>query len=573
MTKNRRVTMFTFLLIFSTSYAFAQEAGTTGKVESSERQIEKEKELRLRIEKEKTTVPIEEEKPAQVAPVPAAAEKALVTTINVSGVTLFSESEIFAITSSFLNRELTLKEMQRVADLITDLYRTNGYVTSHAYLPPQKIEGGIMEIRVIEGQTGRIEIKGNRFFRSAQLKRSLGMNTGEFFNYNVLRRNLGRINEHPDRNAKAVLAPGKDPGTTDIILEVKDKLPLHAQVGWDNYGSRYLRKNHYTTGLTHNNLLGFDDILSVQYQVADAEDYRLGSLRYLFPVDPRLKVGVFGSFSHLALGKEYREVMARGKSRMYSLFSMYDLVAEDNLGVVFNLGFDYKDSFNFQLADEESRDRLRVVKAGFDVDVSDDFAGSGRSIISQEIDCGISRIMGGLRAVDPHASRSGAGGKFVKNTFNILRLQKTPLESTLLWKNQLQISPYILTATEQFQLGGIANNRGYPSAEYVGDEGFATSLELNLPFYGLSREIKLPFDNVKLYDAMKWVIFYDWGFTQLRQPQAGEKKNSTLRSFGCGFRFNLPQNFYLRADFGWPLAKTPSDGNHFHPWLSISKEF
>jgi hemolysin activation/secretion protein len=550
--------------------SYAQDAGTTGKVGSSERQIEKEKELRLRIEKEKAAVPIEEEKPVEAAPVPSAEEKALVSNIRVSGVTIFDESEISAVTAGFLNKELTLKEMQKVADLITDLYRKNGFVTSRAYLPPQKIDGGVLEIRVIEGITGQVEIKGNRFFRSAQLKRALGMTTGEPFNYNRLRRNLSRMNEHPDRNGKAVLVPGKEPGATDIVVEVKDKLPLHAEVGWDNFGSRFIRKNHYTTVLTDNNLLGFDDILSAQYQVSAAEDYRLGSLRYLFPVDPRLKVGAFGSYSYLALGKEYREVMARGKSRMYSLFGMYDLIAEDNLGVVFNLGFDYKDSFNFQLTDEESRDRLRVAKAGFDVDISDDF--QGRTIVSQEISTGIAGIMGGLREVDTRASRSGAGGKFVKNTFDVLRLQKTPLDTMLLWKNQLQLSPYILTATEQFQVGGIANNRGYPSAENVGDQGLASSLELNLPFYGLSRDIKLPCGGVKLYDAMKWAVFYDWGFTKLRRPQAGESKTRTLRSFGCGYRFNLPRNFYFRADFGWPLDKTPSDNDHFHPWLSVTKE-
>ena len=52
--------------------------------------------------------------------------------------------------------------MQKVADLITDIYRRKGYVTSRAYLPPQRVEQGILEIRIVEGITGDIDIIGTK---------------------------------------------------------------------------------------------------------------------------------------------------------------------------------------------------------------------------------------------------------------------------------------------------------------------------------------------------------------------------------------------------------------------------
>jgi hemolysin activation/secretion protein len=68
-------------------------------------------------------------------------------------------------------------------------------------------------------------------------------------------------------------------------------------------------------------------------------------------------------------------------------------------------------------------------------------------------------------------------------------------------------------------------------------------------------------------------MFYDLGNSHLRRPGTGERKNTTLRSVGCGVRFNLPEDFSVRVDLGWPLDKTPSDSDHLHTWAMVSKNF
>ncbi|MBI5145193.1 MAG: ShlB/FhaC/HecB family hemolysin secretion/activation protein [Candidatus Omnitrophica bacterium] len=556
-----------FLVTFSLA-APLPEQEISGQERTRQLQEEEEK-LRGKIEEKKEAPQVEEKSPPEIAP-PKTEEKILIQKINVTGATLIPEKEINDTISEFQNKELKLKEMQKAADLITDTYRKKGYVTSRAYLPPQKIEGNILEIRVVEGRMGDLEVKVNRYFKAALIKGKITLTKGEPFDYNELRRDLSKINQHPDRNARAVFAPGKEAGTTDLILEVKDRLPIHLGLKWDNFGSRYIEKDRYQATLTHNNLLGFDDIFTLQYQIAEADTYRLSSLRYLFPVSDKTELGFFAARTKLDLGKEYKDLDARGKSELYGFYLNQDLFDTDNIDLSLNLGFDYKDIFNFQLGNVTSRDRLRVIKVGLDLDASDIW---GRTIFTNEIDFGIPEIMGGLEREDSHASRSGSGGKFVKDTINLFRLQKMPLSSSLLWKNQIQISPYILTAAEQFQLGGISNVRGYPPAEYVGDEGYASTWEWSFPVYPLPKDIKVPFSKAKLYDALRIVTFYDWGNVRLRRPQAGEEKYKTLRGTGCGIRFNLPEDFALRIDFAWPLDKTPSDENHLHPWFEVSKSF
>ncbi len=555
-----------FISVFIPFPLFAQ----VERIEKIEREIEKEKALREKIEKEKEKPKIEEKKPTEVTP-PPVAEKMLIQKINVVGATLISEKEISGIIAPFENKELTVAEMQKVADLITDAYRKKGYVTSRAYLPPQNIEKGVLEIRVIEGITGDVEIRGNRFFKATLFKKKITLKKGQPFNYDILRRGLSRINEHPDRSTKGILVPGKEPGATDIVLEVKDNLPVHLGFNYDNYGSRYIDENRYKATLMHNNLLGWDDKLALQYQLAEAENYVLTSSRYLLPVTEGLQIGFFATRTTLRLGEAYEDLRARGKSRLYGIYATQALYNAENVALSLNAGFDYKDIFNFQLGDETSRDRLRVAKVGLDLDLTDRF---GRTLISNEFDYGIPKIMGGLEEdVDSHASRIGAGAKFTKDNLSLIRLQRAPFGSTLLWKNQAQFTPYILTAAEQFQIGGVTNVRGYPSAELVGDKGYSSTLEWSFPPYFIPRGIKVPLSKAKFYDALKLVAFYDWANARLRSPQPGEEENRTLRAVGCGVRFNLPEDFSLRADFGWPLDNEPSDNQNLHTWTEITKIF
>lgn len=152
-----------FLVAFFPCIAFPQDVG---KQQQTERQIEEEKLLREKIEAPVPEAPIEEQPAAEQAPL-AGDQKAFIKKIRVTGVTLLASREVARIVAPFEDKELTLSDMQKVVDLITDAYRSKGYVTSRAHLPPQKIQGNVLEIMAVEGTTGDIEVKGNRFFAPA----------------------------------------------------------------------------------------------------------------------------------------------------------------------------------------------------------------------------------------------------------------------------------------------------------------------------------------------------------------------------------------------------------------------
>ena len=146
------------------------------------------------------------------------------------------------------------------------------------------------------------------------------------------------------------------------------------------------------------------------------------------------------------------------------------------------------------------------------------------------------------------------------------------LDTTLLLKSQIQSTFNTLPAPEQFQIGGIANVRGYPPAEFVCDRGYSFTGEWSFPTY-FAKGIKVPYSKTDFYNALKWVVFYDWANGRIKVPDVNQKRSKTLSSAGCGWRFNLPEDFSVRFELAWAINDKPSDNYHVHPWCEVSKSF
>ena len=496
--------------------------------------------------------------------------KIMVNKIVVEDATLISQDVITKVIVKFEGKELTLKQMQQCADMITDQYRLKGYATSRAYIPQQTIKDGVLIIRVIEGKLGNLTIQGNKYFKTSLLRDKIGIQEAGYFDYSALQRSLVYINEHPDRKAKVMLVPGQTPGTTDVVLTVTDNLPIHVGFEYDNFGSRYIENQRYSTVLEHNNLLGFDDKLFLKYQASDSMLMQLFQSRYTLPINSTLNVGGYILSTRSHLGKEYHSLESGGKANIVGLFANKALKQTDDFDLRLNLGFDYKDIRNELASLESSRDELRIFKLGLDWDIIDSW---GRNILTSEADFGIPEFLDGSATKDPHASRTGSGGKFQKYIFNYYRLQPMPKQTSLLFKNSFQFSNHNLTSSEQFQIGGPTSVRGYPPAEQSGDKGTFSSVEWSVPFYMIPKTWTVPHRSEKWYDTLRMVFFYDVGYVNLKNISTSEKENATLHGWGWGTRFNLSADASFRIEVGYPIGQKPSDGNNAHTWAEVVLKF
>jgi len=568
--RSRRIFFIALTCIFIfklNSYAIEPQQ-TAGGLDKLQEDQARSKMLEQRVSQKKEKPEIEERD--QVAAVVPEGEKVLVKKIFVEGAVILSAAELSKIVTPYENKKLSISEMQKVADLITDAYRTKDYPTSRAYIPPQTIgKDGVMVVRIVEGRVGEISVKGNKWFKSGLYKKKLKLKQNDPFNYSSLQRSLTLINERPDRFAKVILVPGKTPGSTDIIIDAKDYLPIHIGYAHDNFGSRYVGRDRDSVTFEHNNLLGFDDQLYFQFMRSEDSLSTLKSGRYLFPVNDSLNLGVNASYAKNRLGREFEALHSLGKSTIIGVFLNQTIVSNTNLDFRLNLGFDYKKIRNYLNGSESSRDDARVVKLGFDLDNIDNF---GRTLFTAELDNGIPDMWGGLDSKDARATRVGAGGRFTKGVFNLYRSQNMPFQSNLLFKNTAQYTNNTLTAAEEFQLGGPYSVRGYAPGEVAGDRGIYSAVEWSCPYYFIPKKAKVPMTKETWYDTTRLVLFYDWGTVRSNSKEE-TIKTRTLNSAGVGFRFSLTNRLSAKFELAWPIGgprSSDTSRQHVQPWIEFT---
>jgi hemolysin activation/secretion protein len=290
-------------------------------------------------------------------------------------------------------------------------------------------------------------------------------------------------------------------------------------------------------------------------------------LRYTIPLIESLEAGVYWLWSTSRLGKEYKALHVKGKSEIGGAFINFPIIDTDNVDLRGNVGFDYKHINNYTNEIKTSRDEARVVKAGFDLDVTDKW---GRTVVTLEEDVGI--CGGDLHKKDPAASIVGSGSEFGKLVGNLFRLKPMPFNSSILWKNSFQATNYNMLSVEQFQVGGITSVRAYEPAEYSGDSGYSTNFEWSFPPYGFPKDLKVPYSKAKFYDATRFSVFYDLGYVHIRNPQTPEKKNTTVQGWGIGFRFNLPEDFFIRLDVAYRIDRKATFDSA-RGYMDIGKKF
>lgn len=78
--------------------------------------------------------------------------------INITGNTKFPTYVLMRLADFKIGSEVTINDLIMSANDITDYYQSRGYLSTVSYLPPQKVKDGVIEIRVLEGRYGDIEV-------------------------------------------------------------------------------------------------------------------------------------------------------------------------------------------------------------------------------------------------------------------------------------------------------------------------------------------------------------------------------------------------------------------------------
>jgi len=219
---------------------------------------------------------------------------------EITGNTLLSTNILMSIFEKATGTNVTLAEIKQAAGNLQQEYRDRGYPTVNVTLPPQKIEKETLKIRVFEGRLSEILVAKNHYFSSNNVMRALpSLETNMILLRPVFQAELDRANANQDRQIYPQLAAGPEPNTTLLVLDVKDRLPLHAKVTLNNENSPGTPDLRVNSSAVYNNLWQENHSLGVQYSFSP-ELYKQDSLWNWYD---RPLVANYSGFYRLPLGE------------------------------------------------------------------------------------------------------------------------------------------------------------------------------------------------------------------------------------------------------------------------------
>lgn len=194
---------------------------------------------------------------------------------------------------------VSIEGIKTAAIQLDEAYHDRGFGTVTVDLPPQTITNATVKLQVLEGRLVAIIVTANHHFSSNNVMRALpSLHTNMVLNVPIFNAELNRANASQNRQIYPVIGPGPTPGTSDLDLLVKDRLPLHAKVDLDNQSSPGTPDLRVNGSAVYDNLWQHENSLGLQYGFSP-ELYKLGN-QWDFYDQP--EVAYYSAFYRLPLG-------------------------------------------------------------------------------------------------------------------------------------------------------------------------------------------------------------------------------------------------------------------------------
>ena len=422
------------------------------------------------------------------APVPAAPapEGAVVQVkgFRVMGNSAVASEELNVLLMGFVNQKLTFGQLEKVADLVTLLYKEKGYLTSKAYIPQQEVKEGIIDLHVVEGTVAKGGIKVNED-EGRRLDREyahgiLGdsIQEGAALRKQDVERGLLLLNDLPGVSVRSTIVPGATVGTSDLLVEAKEGRLVSASLGSDNLGNRYTGQVRGTVSLNLNDPSGRGDIFGVT-QITSGDDMNYVRPFYTIPINNYgTKFGIAYSWMEYALGKELASQHLDGSANIISGYLTHPIIRsmEGNLYASFN--YDYKllvDRAAGVVTDDKN---IHVFTLGLTGDTNDSLLGGGITSGSITATSGLLDLSGSAGNLASDTASAKTNGTYYRFNANLSRTQTLPADFSFAVLGASQLALNNLDSSEKFSLGGPSGVRAFPISEGFADGGYTVSTEL-----------------------------------------------------------------------------------------------
>ena len=429
------------------------------------------------------------------------------------------------LVADYVGQELTLSQLQQAADKVTAYLRKQGYTVATAFIPPQQIANGAVEIRVLLGNLGQVTVNNKSGLTDVVISSFIDrLHGGDAIKTNELETVLNNLNDLPGIRAAGMLKAGASVGSSDLEIIVADKKAVETILYADNHGGKYSGRYRYGFQTTLNDPGRIGDKFTVGGTLSN-EDMRNYNFGYEMPISGNgSRLGISYSQMDYTLGDYFNLLDAVGKAKTFSIYGSTPLTNTSSSKLDLVYGYD-----NRQLQDEMRLFGYNAKKSSNAVHTGISGNSRGSSIYT-----GYSALYywGQLTNEDFNSETEGSFHKLTGDVNHSRRLGNTV---DLLLNFHSQLANKQLDGSEQFSLGGANGVRAYPQGEASGDSGYQTTAELrcNMP---------LPY--------LSLATFVDFGEVEQR---GYDDRHRNLAGWGIGVQYAKAGDYYLRLDYARKL--------------------
>jgi len=474
----------------------------------------------------------------------------VVERFEVVGSTVFSSKELAQATAEFTKRPISLAEVYQARSKITDLYLKNGYITSGAYIPPQRIQSGVIKIQVVEGKLEDIHVSGTRRLNPNYVRNRLAIATSPPLNRQRLLEALQLLQLNPlIKNVSAELSAGSQTGVNLLEVKISEAKTFSSQIVLDNGRSPSVGSFRRRLQLNEANLLGLGDSLGLGYTNTDGSNSFDAS--YTLPLNPKNGTLTFnyGTTSSNVIEPPFNILDIQSASRYYELTFRQPIVQTPTQEFVLGLTASRRESeasyldtdripFPASGADEQGRTRVSALR----------FFQEWTSRNSHEVIALRSQFSLGIDALNATINQNPPDSRFFAWQGQAQWARLLAPETLLLLRLNTQLASRTLLPLEQFGLGGQDSVRGYRQDYLLTDNGTFVSAEVQVPI------LRLP----QIDSILQVVPFVDFGVGWNSSGRANPDHN-TLAAVGLGLRWSQSDRFTVRLDWGIPLISVNSN--------------
>jgi hemolysin activation/secretion protein len=481
--------------------------------------------------------------------------KVTIKGFRIDGNKSVSEELIKETLKPWLGKTVAFQDLQKAADSVAALYQTQGKL-AQVSVPPQKINDGIVILKVLEAKLGAVHIdmpSGPSRFTEDRARRYItdANRLSEIVQTQNIERSIYILNETPGIAVATQLEPGKNEGDVDLRVTLVDTKPVRGKLEANNYGSRSTGMGQRIVNFIFDNPGSYGDQISLSNIKSSGSDYSIGN--YSLPIGTDgLRLGMTGSYLDYENVGEFafpkNTAAGFGRAKTLGLNLSYPLLRSPAANANITTGADRKMYINKAVASGATNSDYRIenMTLGLTGNRFDGWGGGGVFAGSALLTKG--RLI--INSGSPSNFGVNTPTTFTKINLTASRNQQIVPDKTVLSVSVSgQMASVDLDSAERFYLGGPFGVRAYPGSQAGGAQGGMINIELQQ----------------QLENKFVATAFYDAGFVQqFRNKQtyvsnlAGTNaaNSYSLRGAGVGLK-RADQNFVFSTSIAWKLGHNP----------------